>query len=282
MQLYQYMHASEFLEKTQELYMREEAANNLILGLSLRLKELQNNLKTQPFFAIVQDENSKIHLSSVMTPPYPLIIHGDPQASDAMGLLVNYLLTNAIKVSGVNGKEDISTAFAQSWSQQTGQKYLLDMSMRIYELKNVFWPIMPPGSFRLAEQKDAHLILKYHLAMQHEVELDKVHKVDMKKITTLIAEQTVFLWEVDQKPVSMAMSTRPSGHSICISGVYTPHAERKKGYASACVAHTSHHLLDQGYEFVVLFTDLANPTSNHIYQEIGFRPVCDFLRYAFL
>jgi hypothetical protein len=47
------------------------------------------------------------------------------------------------------------------------------------------------------------------------------------------------------------------------------------------VAALSQSLLDSGYEFCVLFADLANPTSNHIYQDIGYTPVCDFATYRF-
>jgi predicted GNAT family acetyltransferase len=32
---------------------------------------------------------------------------------------------------------------------------------------------------------------------------------------------------------------------------------------------------------VVLFTDLANPTSNALYQRLGYRPVSGFAQYAF-
>jgi predicted GNAT family acetyltransferase len=35
--------------------------------------------------------------------------------------------------------------------------------------------------------------------------------------------------------------------------------------------------LDAGAREVVLFTDLANPTSNGVYQRIGYRPVDDYL-----
>jgi predicted GNAT family acetyltransferase len=40
-------------------------------------------------------------------------------------------------------------------------------------------------------------------------------------------------------------------------------------------------LLDQGKQFTSLFTDLSNPTSNSIYQKIGYQPVCDFDLYRF-
>jgi predicted GNAT family acetyltransferase len=47
------------------------------------------------------------------------------------------------------------------------------------------------------------------------------------------------------------------------------------------VAALSQAILDSGADFCVLFTDLANPTSNHIYQEVGYRPLCDFVEYNF-
>jgi predicted GNAT family acetyltransferase len=58
--------------------------------------------------------------------------------------------------------------------------------------------------------------------------------------------------------------------------VYTPPRFRNRGYASMAVATLSQRLLEAGYDFCTLFTDLANPTSNHIYQAIGYRRVCDF------
>ena len=73
----------------------------------------------------------------------------------------------------------------------------------------------------------------------------------------------------------------PIAHSITIGGVYTPPEHRRKGYATALVARLSQHLLGLGYQFVNLFTDLSNPTSNSIYCKIGYNPVCDFRMYAF-
>jgi predicted GNAT family acetyltransferase len=40
-------------------------------------------------------------------------------------------------------------------------------------------------------------------------------------------------------------------------------------------------ILDSGKKFCFLFTDQANPTSNSIYQKIGYEPVCDFHEYTF-
>jgi uncharacterized protein len=89
------------------------------------------------------------------------------------------------------------------------------------------------------------------------------------------------LWYDDGKPVSFAGYGNPTPNGCRVGPVYTPPEHRGKGYASACTAALSQELLDRGCKFVFLFTDLQNPTSNHIYQVIGYEPVSDFDEYHF-
>ena len=77
----------------------------------------------------------------------------------------------------------------------------------------------------------------------------------------------------------MAGSARPTRRAIAVNAVYTPPEWRRHGYATACVAELSGLLLRRGFEMCVLYTDLANPTSNAVYTRIGYQPVRDFLMY---
>ncbi|MEZ4679331.1 MAG: GNAT family N-acetyltransferase [Caldilineaceae bacterium] len=101
-----------------------------------------------------------------------------------------------------------------------------------------------------------------------------------KSIRQKIADQHLFFWE-DGEPVSMVALARPTAHGIGIGPVYTPPQYRGRGYASSAVAQLSQQMLDTGKEFCALFTDVANPTSNHIYQAIGYRALVDFQVYRF-
>ena len=105
-------------------------------------------------------------------------------------------------------------------------------------------------------------------APHHEVE--RVSLIDKKKprIRNLTSHQGEDL-------------SRQKQSGIRIGPVYTPPALRGRGYASACVARLSQDKLDEGRTFCFLYTDLSNPTSNHIYQEIGYEPVCDVADYRF-
>jgi uncharacterized protein len=69
---------------------------------------------------------------------------------------------------------------------------------------------------------------------------------------------------------------------VRISGVYTPQGKRGRGYASGCVAAASAYALGSFAHTCMLYTDLSNPTSNRIYQAIGYVPVadCDSWRFG--
>lgn len=74
---------------------------------------------------------------------------------------------------------------------------------------------------------------------------------------------------------------RPTKNGIDVSAVYNPTHLRKKGYASAFVAHSSQLMLNNGKSFYILYTDLSNPTSNKIYQQNGYKEVARSSQYVF-
>jgi hypothetical protein len=90
----------------------------------------------------------------------------------------------------------------------------------------------------------------------------------------------VQLWEHDGRPVSMALAAWPTFTGVRVSHVYTPPADRRRGFASAVTAAVTASQLAAGRQACFLYTDLANPTSNAIYQALGYRPVVDVDRYV--
>ena len=83
-------------------------------------------------------------------------------------------------------------------------------------------------------------------------------------------------WVVDGEPVSFA------GHAPLVDAggtvvarvgpVYTPAGHRRRGYGAAVTAAVTAELLVAA-DIVMLFTDAANPTSNGVYERLGFRVV---------
>jgi hypothetical protein len=138
-----------------------------------------------------------------------------------------------------------------------------------------------PGRARLADDGDLELVTAWQVAFKAEA-LGESDPSDAEGTAKrAITDRTCWLWDAGG-PASMVQTTRRTTHGATVSYVYTPPEDRGRGYASAVVAALSQHLLDSGFEFCTLFTDLANPTSNHIYQQIGYRPVADFDQIRFL
>jgi predicted GNAT family acetyltransferase len=155
------------------------------------------------------------------------------------------------------------------------------MHLRIYELRQVTPAPSTPGRFRVAAEADVPLVASWTRRFIEEALPNDDPNVADEAAKRRIRGGEMFLWEDGGRPVSMAAKSRPMNRGITVNMVYTPPDLRGRGYATACVAALSQHLLDEGWKFCVLFTDLSNPTSNSIYQKIGYRPVCDFDQLGF-
>lgn len=117
--------------------------------------------------------------------------------------------------------------------------------------------------------------MRWHLAFADQVGQPGTHAERILDERT--ASGSLTLWEADGFPVSMAgVSPRIAG-TVRIAAVYTPHEYRGRGYAAAVTAEISRAAREAGAQEVLLFTDLANSTSNGVYQRIGYRPVSDRL-----
>jgi predicted GNAT family acetyltransferase len=62
---------------------------------------------------------------------------------------------------------------------------------------------------------------------------------------------------------------------VRVMAVYTPREHRARGYAGAATTAVTRAALDAGADDVVLFTDQSNPTSNALYQRLGYIPIED-------
>lgn len=275
-----YDKASDFLLKTEKMLLEDEAANNLMLGISLLLKNSPADGKSQPYWAAFEDTDGII-LAAMMTPPHQLLVYSNRErVGEAAILLAQDLHLNGWAVPGVLGATKISQEVASAWQKVTGQGYREGLRQRIYDLREVKHPQSSPGHLRLATEDDRKLLTQWIYAFEKEAlgrdNLINAHQAAKKKIL----EQELYLW-VDKEPVCMAGKSRRTPNGITINFVYTPPEQRGRGYASNCVASLSQLQLDSGKLFCALFTDLSNPTSNSIYQKIGYKPITDYNQYLF-
>jgi predicted GNAT family acetyltransferase len=148
------------------------------------------------------------------------------------------------------------------------------MNQRIYACERVLAPVYSRGRLRPAIKSDETLLVEWSGEFCPEAGIEDEIEDTKARIPSAIAKRSLYVWENDQV-VSMAVVQRETAHGICVSLVYTPPPLRRRGYATSCVAALTQRMLDSGKRFCCLYSDLTNPTSNAIYQKIGYEPVCD-------
>lgn len=287
MKIKKYSKPDIFKKEIQEFLGRNEAENNLPLGILNGLIAGEYSEK-KPYLGYVMEGDKPI-IAALCTPPYPAIVsYQDPPPSEkAVELLLRDLMVFfGDDLKGVSGEKELAGRLKKAWEKESGKKAHLKMSMRIYKLDNVEHPSEIFGLARPANSDDREVMLNYYAGFLRDAvgsvpDPDRISGQIDRYLEADSGIRGLWFWEVDGEPVSMAGYAGPTPNGIRIGAVYTPPQQRKKGYASAITAAVSQYLLNQGYQFCFLFTDLLNPTSNHIYQEIGYRPVCDVDRFDF-
>lgn len=276
-----------FQDKVRDFLVENEAENNLPLGVLSSVVSGEYVDKT-PYMGLVEDEGIPI-LVMMCTPPYPVLFtykETAPSRPVLTDVLIDLNEELGEDFTGITGNTSLSAEIIREWKEITGRQAEIKTAMRIYKLEQVQPIENVPGLMR-SIAKDDNLLLQDWYAKFHKEALgeepDPAHVE--KQVTRYLGSDPLMrglkIWEVDRESVSMAGYAGPTPNGIRVGAVYTPPKHRKKGYASAVTAGVSQYLLDLGYKFCFLFTDLFNPTSNHIYQQIGYRPVCDVDRYDF-
>jgi len=276
--------ASQFLTATGEFLEQNEAVNNLLLGLSniLVQKEQRGEATAGHFLYSVETDEGAMVLVVLITDKN-LIVYGDgaEHTEAAIQTAIADIRRLGLTVPGVIGPTPLAHSFALAWASQMKLEPVVHMNQLIYQLDQLNDIPYAAGHLRKAALQDHDTIAGWIYEFAESVNERMARQEAANKALEFIRDGSVYIWNDGDRPVSMARSSRPTRNGIVVNYVYTPPQWRRRGYASSCVAALSRHLLDEGYRFCTLYTDAANPTSNHIYMEIGYRPVQDSIHYRF-
>jgi uncharacterized protein len=267
----------EFLERAAPM-LADEARHNLILGLAATLRDNPTLYDERELWLVLEDGEAAG--AALRTPPYNLVLGGG--SSEAFEALAR----KAGVLPGAVGVVPEIDAFVAAYERVHGVRSEPKVEQGVYALDAVVPPATPPGGPRTATAADRPLLVSWwgefgveSLGALEQDEEQNGRNVDHRLTTP---GNGIVLWEVGGEPVSVVGYGSPTPTGVRIGPVYTPREHRRHGYASALTAHVSAEQLAAGRAFCFLYTDLANPTSNKIYVEIGYRRVADAIQYAFV
>ena len=273
----------DFLADAEDFLLRREAEHNLLFGICSAIRATPELFaEDPPRFHTVVDGSGLAVAATLRTPPHNQVISqvADAQAVDA---LADALAGDALP--GLLAPPDVCARFLARWHELTGATARLEVAERIFRLVRVIPPSRPaPGSWRLAAPEDRSLVADWLVAFSAEAVPEQApipNPLETADRWIAGTYRLLYVWEDGGRTVSLVGAGGETPNGIRIGPVYTPPEARNRGYASALTAAASADQLARGRRFCFLFTDLANPTSNRIYQAIGYEPVCDMDQYRF-
>jgi len=281
-----YKDVKAFYKDTYDVLMGHEVQNlialgNLIIGNEGKDKSYWRD-PANWLMATVTDGG--IVLTAIMTPPFNITLYATDNKENpaAIACLVEGLLSAKIPIPGVMTTCSLAESFTKIYTKATGQSHKIVTNLRIYELLQVNPEIQMLGKLRLFQESDMSFFPFWvECAMKDFHGTPVVIGADADAYKYRINKKNHYVLEHNGLAVSMACINREMQTVSGVGMVYTPPYFRGKGYASSCVAQLSQLILDKGFTRCALYTDLANPTSNSIYQKIGYNPIGDSLEIKF-
>lgn len=270
----------DFLIRAGAFLRARPAQNTLLLTIAATLRQagLAAIGEDNPVFGWWQPADGSVTGAYLQTPPRPMLLTRLPDA--AVTSLAQRWAAGGHPPPGISADRATAEAFAAAWRDRTAAPATTDATYRLYRLGRLVDPVPPvPGRCRVADEADVDLLVTWW--EQFHREIGEAPSTPNDTVREKVSYGGLRVWEIDGKPVAMAGSTRRTAGMVRVMAVYTPPELRRRGYAAAVTAAVTRAALDAGAAEVVLFTDLANPTSNAVYQRLGYRPVEDRIVLSF-
>lgn len=272
-----------FLEANEQLLLKNESFNNLPLGLALSLRD-KKFTSENPLFYSIQSGNEFSACALIFDNGRPLMLTSMPL--EAINLVVQKLIDMKIELTAIIGDEVTAGIFKDQWNKINQTESKINTHLGVYECCKVIRP--DPIAGKLINARPEHKeILKNYTKNFFKDFCPEDPECDDETIESIVSHHLdlgciYILKNSDDEIVSMAAIIRSTTNTETIGFVYTPEKLRGKGYGSSIVALLAENILSKGINFVNLFTDLANKTSNSIYSKVGFVKIGNNIHYDFL
>ena len=235
----------------------------------------------EQLFAVGSDPLTReVVAAALRAPPWPMLASGFDNPAHASDLLQQWLAQDPT-LNALGAEPVTARSLVEAWRRSIGGSTECEFREALHSLTTVNHPPRPSsGRLRRAGDGDRDLLIQWAIAFGAETGLDPSGQAAAAVDRRLAAGQW-FIWE-DARPVSALAHHTAIAGTVRIGPVYTPPELRAHGYATAAVAALSRRLLERGAQRCMLFTDLANPTSNRIYASIGYVRFADWEQHRLL
>jgi GNAT superfamily N-acetyltransferase len=271
----------EFYELLVALAGEFEARHNLIFGISGRLVTAPDSYDS--FHMWIVEEGGVPVGAALMTPPWNLVL-ADELRDGVAACLATAVRDSGLRVPGASGNRPTIDHFVAAWTDLTDRHLELVQTHGVLELDALREIPQAQGAGREVTNADRDLLIAWIRSFADEALAARPPGAVLDMVDRLLRDQGsgAWLWEKGGVPLSLSAFGGRTPNGIRIGPVFTPPEHRGRGYATSLVAEQSAWLLSIGHRFCFLHTDLANSTSNAIFQRLGYEQVTEAAVYRFI
>jgi len=270
-----------FMALNEDVLYENETANTMVLGWLNRYRA-GRPVQEGALFLTLQRGEQPVGYAFQARAGHGLTVSALSDA--AVDVLIAHVSAGDEPIVRVRGPHTVAARFSQQWSPKHTVQPQREMRQGVYRLRTVKPPNLANGRMQQADEglRDRISAWQEHFTRDviHNEAEATAHVENMRK-QPIAAALFYFWYDESGTPVSMAVKMRESRNIGYISLVYTPPEHRGKGHASRLCAVLSQDILDSGKRFCMLNTDLDNPTSNALYQRIGYEQIDEWATYRF-
>ncbi|MEU4639391.1 GNAT family N-acetyltransferase [Micromonospora sp. NPDC023814] len=277
----------EFLAAAGDYLAADPVVSTVVTTVAHRLLSQRAAGIVQPdrnWWLVIRDESGAVVGAGMRTAPFapypPFLL---PMPDEAAVALAHTLHERGEQVLAVNGALPAAELCAAELARLGGGRVRVNLHTRLHELGELVWPARVPGGLAVATEDDLDVVTEWFGAFMGDADEQagrqrgaSANEVpDRAEMLRRLQGGQFWFWvdETGQR-VHLTGANPPSFGVARVGPVYTPPAQRGRGWASNAVAEVSRRIQAEGAR-VCLFTDQAHPTSNKIYAALGYRPVVD-------
>ncbi len=258
--------AAEFAERSSKFVTQRIDRNLLATVLMSVLDGAYRDAR--PVFAYGLNGRGDLQFAALRTPPFPMLA-SELEPGAARSFVAQWLEVDP-ELPGVSGLKETARGITSAWSEHTARTTRCRMREAMHVLDQVVDPPRPAaGALRLPHRSERRLLIDWMEAFALEAGIAGAGEAQAA-VDRALKRGGLAVWD-HRGPTSMVGTNRPVAAVVRVGPVYTPLEHRRHGYAGSAVAAASRQALERGATTCMLFTDLANPTSNKIYAEVGYR-----------
>lgn len=274
-----------FLTAAGDFLAADPVVGTIPASIAWRYHDNPDSQGPHDWWAVVRDGCAVVGVAMRTAPFHPRPIYLLPMPGSAATLLARMLHERGESAEGVNGALPAARICAEETARLTSGSVSVAQHTRLFEVRTLVPPPPVPGRLRTATEADIDVATAWYSAFMVDADAQAGRlpgssphaPPSEQEMLRRLRSRIVHLWQDETgAPVHLTGVSPPSFGVARIAPVFTPPEQRSRGYAGAAVAAISARFLSAG-ERVCLFTDQANPTSNALYQRLGFVPVVDMV-----